>query len=536
MPAPWLIARKSGIYCRIFIPADLRPIIGQRYLVRPLGARNKDDARLLAAQYAWVVGELFCVLRQELSMPEPKGEPSVEDVLRTLKSGTVREVITIKGWHNPTTGARIDELTLETPEDARIASRELGLSLTGHGAPAPTQPYRFLPEHGALISTRLAEFISAREKDNVTTKYINEVKLSLSVLIDVAGDLPPDDYTPSIIDTFIERISFLPPNPDKDKQNRDRWAQMSYAQICNDVELFELPRIHVTTVGKHIARLSAFFEFCRMRRYMQHSNPMEARGLKKNNGTKGNAPTNQDEREAFSIDDLELIFSPENYSTRKLPHTFWPPLISLMTGTRVNEVAQLYVDDIVDDDPSHPGRWRFMILAKEVDQRVKNPSSLRSIPMHPKLIELGFLEYLKDLRRLGHKRVFPTLRYTESSGYGDTVSDYFSGYLREIVGIKSRQKVFHSFRYYVCSELFNKSKNERMHIVSITGHAREGVFERKYAGELQYEKKLEILSRLALPNLQITPYKTGRFDKFFKNAELKRAAALRNKKPEIEIK
>lgn len=76
MPSPWLMARKSGLYCRVFVPADLRPTIGQRFLVRSLGERVRDQARLIAAQYALSIGELFRQLRKELSMAEPK----VEDI------------------------------------------------------------------------------------------------------------------------------------------------------------------------------------------------------------------------------------------------------------------------------------------------------------------------------------------------------------------------------------------------------------------------------------------------------------------------
>src|SRR5665647_1511936 len=84
MPSPWLMARKSGLYCRVFVPADLRPTIGQRFLVRSLGERVRDQARLIAAQYALGIGELFramfplvfplttcvpCCARRLLSLP-----------------------------------------------------------------------------------------------------------------------------------------------------------------------------------------------------------------------------------------------------------------------------------------------------------------------------------------------------------------------------------------------------------------------------------------------------------------------------------
>ena len=59
MPFPWLIARKSGLYCRVFVPTVLRPTLGQRFLVRALDARYRDQARLIAAHYALAIGDLF---------------------------------------------------------------------------------------------------------------------------------------------------------------------------------------------------------------------------------------------------------------------------------------------------------------------------------------------------------------------------------------------------------------------------------------------------------------------------------------------
>ena len=62
----------------------------QRFLVRALDARDRDQARLTAAHYAVALGDLFRQLRRELSMAEPK----VEDIIRPIKSGWTRDAIT----------------------------------------------------------------------------------------------------------------------------------------------------------------------------------------------------------------------------------------------------------------------------------------------------------------------------------------------------------------------------------------------------------------------------------------------------------
>lgn len=532
MPSPWLIARKSGFYCRVFVPTDMRPILGQRFLVRALDARDRDQARLVAAHYALALGDLFRQLRRELYMAEPK----VEDIIRTILAGGTREAMTIRGLVS-NTGQPV-EVVLDSPKDVKAFKEQYPDLIQAPGGGTGYVPaiaaggYRLSPEHGVVISKRIKEFEEQQREDERTEKYIGECLRALEILIDLCGDLPPDDYKPETVTEFKSRVKWLPRNPEKGANNIKRWGGLSHTQRSQQVELLDLPHIAKGTVNKHVNRLSAFFEFCVRRRYLPSINPFYQRTSKRSK-TKGGSENAQAERKAFAMPELEHIFDPALYQTRKLPHSFWPPLIALMTGARVNEIAQLYLADIVDDDRSNPGRWRFMILAKEADQRVKNPSSLRSIPIHPKLIELGFPTYLEDVKSLGYKRVFPTLRHTEASGYGDSVSEFFLGYLREKVQITDSSRVFHSFRYYFSNQMFRYSQKERMHIVGMTGHAREGVFERTYAGELHYPEKLNILMKLELPDIQIAPYQKGDFIRYFKRYEVNEAARLRRKAEKV---
>jgi len=543
VPSPWLFARKSGLYCRVFVPTDLRPTLGQRFLVRALDARDRDQARLIAAHYAVALGDLFRQLRRELSMAEPK----VEDIVGTIHSGGTREAITLKGMVlSP--GSQPVDVVLDNAKDVKTFKKEFPDAIaapgggTGYIPPIPAGGYRLSPEQGVVLSKRMPEFIVKQKEDNRTKKYIDECVRAVAILTDFCGDLPPDDYTPAQVSHFKNRVKWLPRNPDKGEANKKRWGKRTHTQrsAANEIS----PGAEVIsqgTINKHINRLSAVFEFCNGLRYLTLPNPFFQRQSKRSkiNGGATNAVA---ERTHYDMAELEEIFDPTRYKSRKLPHSFWPPFIALMTGARVNEIAQLYLADVVDDDREHPGRWRFMILAKEKDQRVKNISSLRSIPMHPKLIEMGFLTYLEDVRALGYKRVFPTLRHTEASGYGDSVSEFYMTYLREKVGITDPTKVFHSFRYYFCHELFNMSQHERMHIVGMTGHVREGVFERTYAGELNYLKKMDILMKLALPDIKIEPYKAGGFIKYFKHyeanerARLRRKAVKEQKDPEATVK
>lgn len=525
MPAPWLMARESGLYCRVFVPADLRPHLGQRFLVRSLGSRDRDQARLLAARYAMAIGDLYRQLRRELAMPEPK----VEDIIKAIQSGGTRDLIRVGRMQLPN-GAVLEGVEVDTQDELESVVKHASATATSD-VPSWVRTsggkFRRFEAHGVVVSKRLPDYLDYLKSRH--PKYVAKAERVVTMLMDISGDLPPDDYEPDVIDHFIGRIKFLPPNPEKNKEHRERWGKMNFLQIANDVEIRDLKQASDTTVRDHINQLAAFFSFCKGRRYMDEVSPL-AKRIASESSTKS-----QDLRDPFDGADLQRIFDPQLYEGRNLPHTFWPPLIALYTGARCNEVAQLYLDDIVNDDRNHPERWRFMIRIGKGrdDQRLKNKFSNRSIPLHPRLIEMGFLDYLNDVRSLGFDRVFPSLRWTKAAGYGDTVSDMFSTYLRGKVKITDPRKVFHSFRHYFCTQAKNFTDEKRESISDLTGHAREGEFELTYARELFYENKMRVLMKIPMPQIELPIYTPGKFLPYLQKTKEKKASQA-NASPEVK--
>lgn len=62
----------------------------------------------------------------------------------------------------------------------------------------------------------------------------------------------------------------------------------------------------------------------------------------------------------------------------------------MSTGARLNEVAQLLVEDVQEVD----GVWYFDISDEGENQKeVKNKASKRKVPVHSSLIYAGFLDF-----------------------------------------------------------------------------------------------------------------------------------------------
>ena len=84
-------------------------------------------------------------------------------------------------------------------------------------------------------------------------------------------------------------------------------------------------------------------------------------------------------------------------------------------------------------------------------KRLKNTASRRRLPIHPKVIEAGFLRYVKRIEGQGAERLFPDLQPDRFGKLSAGFSKAFMKYLRKELGINDDRKVFHSFRVTVHS-------------------------------------------------------------------------------------
>lgn len=79
MPKPFFLRRPSGLYVRFFVPTDLQPLIGSRYLVRRLPPASIDLMRLTAASAAVALSQAFDRIRRS-----PMTEKDRDALLRAL--------------------------------------------------------------------------------------------------------------------------------------------------------------------------------------------------------------------------------------------------------------------------------------------------------------------------------------------------------------------------------------------------------------------------------------------------------------------
>lgn len=205
-------------------------------------------------------------------------------------------------------------------------------------------------------------------------------------------------------------------------------------------------------------------------------------------------------RKAWSLADLPVLFDDPLFTDYALPDSadagkdaaYWLPLLGLFTGARISELAQLHTDDVKELTDAG---WVLSIdRDTERGQRVKNEHSIRSVPVHPELIRLGFIDYWRAIASHGPGPLWPAVTRSEMNGAGGKVSQWFGEY-KTAKGF-GPQLVFHSFRHTMETQLRALSV-PKYQIDAITGHAGKTVSD-------DYDHPEASILRLVLEKLTYT--------------------------------
>jgi integrase len=146
---------------------------------------------------------------------------------------------------------------------------------------------------------------------------------------------------------------------------------------------------------------------------------------------------------------LNLLFRSEVYTDKTLPRgqaseaAYWVPLLGPLVGGRIEELAQLRIDDVERIN----GDWCLRICDLGEDQTIKTKSSFRRVPLHALLMKCGFLAFVARQAKAGHERVFHTLSNENANGtWSNALGKWYGRHLDKI-GLSDRRLDFHSNRY-----------------------------------------------------------------------------------------
>lgn len=271
-----------------------------------------------------------------------------------------------------------------------------------------------------------------------------------------------------------------------------------------ELQRLNLKPLATSTAQKYLSFIVSLFKWCEEEGYVPKS-------VATNLSIK-NEKLKEATRVPYSLSDLKRLFYETSIYTKgfkdsllKHPERVYIPLISMYQGMRLNEIAQLYTEDILKID----GVYCIDINKKTSDKRLKNESSRRIIPIHKELIELGFLDYVKKKRDKGSLRLWSNLSLG-SEGYGTNFRKWYGVFNRKFV-TKDNTKTFHSFRHLFTNTLKQISLKENIdhHAVKyLLGHSMKGdVTIEVYTHGYKMSDLSDILNKLYYEDLDLTVLK-----------------------------
>ena len=250
--------------------------------------------------------------------------------------------------------------------------------------------------------------------------------------------------------------------------------------VSNDVFRFFTARLFTDTqkwsqgyVNGHAKRaLNDFFSLARTMSFMTVDNPVAKLELMPKLSDK-DRKSRQKPRYPLTGEKVNILLSSEWYNPNSthfsgklrddLAARYFGPLIGQLHGSRVREFLQLMTGDIVqvdgvlcfkfqieipDEDPDAPESVAGVVLPA---RNLKNSSVQRTIPVHPKLLELGFAKFVAE-RSKAFGLAAPLFGSSvpnaggKSPVWGRAFEQAFLRYVRDTLKFGSGY-AYHSFRH-----------------------------------------------------------------------------------------
>jgi integrase len=315
----------------------------------------------------------------------------------------------------------LQEATVEAI--AIIRKRDVGDSI-----PTPAYPDS-MPNlvDQPTLSTVVTAWEAEKARGAWSVKVRNDYLAWMLLFQQIAGDRPLGNYSKEDARTFKSVLLKLPANWRKKPAIKD----LSVLEAIKKAEELGIAPMSTTTLNKAIGRLASFWSWTEA--HFDGIRPSLFKGL-----TIRQTVSVRDQRDPFSPDQLSKLFASPLFlgciSERRCAEPgdlsmhntarYWLPLMGLLTGARLNELCQLTPANVREED----GTPYLEITNEAEGQRIKSASGKRRIPIHKRLVELGFIEFAAKRQEEQTAQLFPELKMDASGYLSGEFSKFFSRY------------------------------------------------------------------------------------------------------------
>ena len=315
-----------------------------------------------------------------------------------------------------------------------------------------------------------------------------ELRAGVGLFTEWIGNKPVGNYIRSDFLSFRDEcLKRLPSNHNK----FEKWKGKPLKEVTKKSAPDEV--IQRITINNILSKVHRLFKYALIHDEITH-NPSFELGIPAPKGMTRKS-------KSYSLDELKTLLSILEYDEVR-PSRFWIVLLALYQGMRANEICQLHTSDIVITE-GIPCLDINEENQEVTHKSVKNDSSYRCIPIHPELIDAGFLRFVEQRRKEVKNKpslLFSDVRYTKAAGYIRKVSRWFNNTLKPkfIASENKNQRGLHSLRHSFLRQAQNQARMGIQARHELVGHYYDGASDTNadYAGRLSMGILLEELSKL----------------------------------------
>ena len=349
----------------------------------------------------------------------------------------------------------------------------------------------YLPIAGGLLSSNAKTFFERKRIEGKKIKEIESDKRIVEEFIEIVGDIDFSTITKKEVSHYIDVQTKLPPNRKKSPKYRDLTIKEVMGLNLSQKEI-QTPQ----NINKRITKLSVFGNWG-VRQGLLITNPFS--------GMKFSVKKQPHTRQPFTAGELRIIFKPETYLkwtihfshpyrkdrvSNHLPY-YWIFLLGIFSGMRTNEMCQILLSQVKKEK----GIW-FIFIEDSEETKVKTENAIRKVPVHPQLIDLGFVDYVTTQKKSKRGRLFWELS-EDRDGFASHVSRHYNERFLPAVGVwKKYTKVLYCTRHTFINKLYSEMVDENV-IKVLVGHEKEFTMKHYGGDPFTPERLLEEISKVS---------------------------------------
>lgn len=477
---------RSSLYVRVFVPRNLRTLIGRSEIVKSLDTSNTTIGKLRAGLVTGKAARLFLFIQQrghtmttaqlralisryigerldeweaatyseDAIEAERRNAGDWQDCLSLFSQSTVDDCVEALRSNDlaglaPIVDEFVGRYSLDIVKGSpqyKVLAREL---LKAEGVIAGKVSQRVQGQFGVEYLDGCGEPRTAARADEASTSTVPAVKpylladaihAYLDNLAHVKQRAPGTlESKKNILTRFLSFIGNKPVHTilrDDCITYRDTIAKLPAhaSKRFPGLTLMEVlerakakPGIELLskqTVTQDLTHIGAFFSF--LVDAKKYTGPIPTVRL----GYEGLEPESY---ERFTDTDLKTVFSSDEFKRQKNDPVYfaryWLLLILLYTGARREEIANLALADVGSEEGCD-----FFDITPDSGRgrRLKTKASKRRVPVHSHLVDLGLLRYVEKRRSQGHTLLF-TKKSSETRKGRTTVGDGVSKWLHRLL-------------------------------------------------------------------------------------------------------